>query len=55
MLVDVLDRQPHEALGGQTPLDRFEATPARSGSPAGDAKLADRFVVTEPHKVPPTT
>jgi hypothetical protein len=41
------NRQPHEALDGQTPLDRFEADTRALRFPATDAELADRFVVTE--------
>jgi putative transposase len=45
------NRQPHEALGGQTPLDRFEADTRALRFPDSDAALADRFVVTETRKV----
>jgi putative transposase len=45
------NRQPHEALDGQTPLDRFEADTRALRFPEGDAALADRFVVTETRKV----
>jgi putative transposase len=45
------NRQPHEALGGQTPLDRFEADTRALRFPTDDAELADRFVVTETRKV----
>jgi len=45
------NRQPHEALGGQTPLDRFEADTRGLRFPTTDAELADRFVVTETRKV----
>ena len=45
------NRQPHEALGGQTPLARFEADTRALRFPATDAELADRFVVTETRKV----
>jgi len=45
------NRQPHEALGGQTPLDRFEADTRALRFPDSDATLADRFVVTETRKV----
>lgn len=45
------NRQPHEALGGQTPLARFEADTRALRFPADDAALADRFVVTETRKV----
>lgn len=45
------NRQPHEALGGQTPLDRFEADTRALRFPASDAALTDRFVVTETRKV----
>jgi putative transposase len=45
------NRQPHEALGGQTPLDRFEADTRALRFPASDAELAGRFVVTETRKV----
>jgi hypothetical protein len=45
------NRQPHAALGGQTPLDRFEADTRALRFPAGDAELADRFVVTQTRKV----
>jgi transposase InsO family protein len=45
------NRQPHESLGGQTPLDRFEADTRALRFPEGDAELADRFVVTDTRKV----
>jgi transposase InsO family protein len=45
------NRQPHEALGGQTPLDRFEADTRPLRFPASDTELADRFVVTQTRKV----
>lgn len=45
------NRQPHEALDGQTPLDRFEADTRALRFPDSDAELADRFVVTETRKV----
>ncbi len=45
------NQQPHEALGGQTPLARFEADTRALRFPADDAELADRFVVTETRKV----
>ena len=45
------NRQPHEALGGQTPLDRFEADTRALRFPETDAALTDRFVVTETRKV----
>jgi putative transposase len=45
------NRQPHEALGGQTPLDRFEGDTRALRFPDSDAALADRFVVTETRKV----
>jgi putative transposase len=45
------NRQPHEALGGQTPLARFEADTRALRFPATDAELADCFVVTETRKV----
>jgi putative transposase len=45
------NRQPHEALGGQTPLARFEADTRALRFPADDAELSDRFVVTETRKV----
>jgi putative transposase len=45
------NRQPHEALGGQTPLARFEADTRALRFPDSDAALADRFVVTETRKV----
>lgn len=45
------NRQPHEALGRQPPLDRFEADTRALRFPASDAELADRFVVTETRKV----
>jgi len=45
------NRQPHEALDGQTPLDRFEADTRALRFPPTDAELADRFVVTETRKV----
>jgi len=45
------NQQPHEALGGQTPLARFEADTRALRFPADDAELAERFVVTETRKV----
>src|SRR5262245_49734022 len=45
------NRQPHEALDGKTPLDRFEADTRQLRFPQSDAELADRFVVTETRKV----
>jgi len=45
------NRQPHEALGGQTPLARFEADTRALRFPADDAALADGFVVTDTRKV----
>jgi hypothetical protein len=45
------NRQPREALGGQTPLARFEAGTRVLRFPADDAELTDRFVVTETRKV----
>jgi putative transposase len=45
------NQQPHEALGGQTPLARFEADTRALRFPASDAELTDRFVVTETRKV----
>ena len=45
------NRQPHESLGGQTPLDRFEADTRALRFPTTDAELADRFVVTATRKV----
>jgi putative transposase len=45
------NQQPHEALGGQTPLARFEADTRALRFPASDADLTDRFVVTETRKV----
>jgi putative transposase len=45
------NQQPHEALGGQTPLARFEADTRALRFPADDAELTDRFVVTETRKV----
>jgi len=45
------NQQPHEALGGQTPLARFEADTRALRFPADDAELANRFVVTETRKV----
>jgi len=45
------NQQPHEALGGQTPLARFEADTRALRFPADDAELAGRFVVTETRKV----
>jgi putative transposase len=45
------NRQPHEALGGQTPLERFEADTRALRFPASDAALAEQFVVTETRKV----
>lgn len=45
------NRQPHEALDGQTPLDRFEADTRALRFPHSDAELTDRFVVTETRKV----
>jgi putative transposase len=45
------NRQPHEALDGQTPLDRFEADTRPLRFPDNTADLDDRFVVTETRKV----
>ena len=45
------NQQPHEALGGQTPLARFEADTRALRFPTDDADLTDRFVVTETRKV----
>jgi transposase InsO family protein len=45
------NQQPHEALGGQTPLARFEADTRALRFPANDAELTDRFVVSETRKV----
>jgi len=45
------NQQPHEALGGQTPLARFEADSRALRFPADDADLTNRFVVTETRKV----
>jgi putative transposase len=45
------NQQPHEALGGVTPLARFEADTRPLRFPTDDADLADRFVVTETRKV----
>src|SRR5262245_49047912 len=45
------NRQPHEALDGQTPLDRFEADTRALRFPQSDAELTERFVVTETRKV----
>jgi putative transposase len=45
------NQQPHEALGGATPLARFEADTRALRFPADDADLAGRFVVTETRKV----
>jgi putative transposase len=45
------NRQPHESLDGQTPLDRFEADTRALRFPDSDAELAARFVVTETRKV----
>lgn len=45
------NRQPHEALDGQTPLDRFEADTRPLRFPDSAADLDDRFVVTETRKV----
>ena len=45
------NRQPHEALDGQTPLARFEADTRAFRFPFDDADLAGRFVVTETRKV----
>ena len=36
----LVNRQPHEALGGQPPLDRFEADTRTLRFPEGDAELA---------------
>jgi putative transposase len=44
------NQQPHEALGGQTPLARFESDTRALRFPANDAELAGRFVVTETRK-----
>jgi putative transposase len=45
------NRQPHEALDGQTPLDRFEADTRALRFPTSDAELTGHFVVTETRKV----
>src|SRR5262249_51366405 len=45
------NRQSHEALGGQTPLARFDAATRALRSPADDAELSNRFLVTETRKV----
>lgn len=45
------NQQPHEALGGQTPLARFEADTRALRFPTDDAELTDRFVVSETRKV----
>lgn len=45
------NRQPHEALDGQTPLARFEADTRALRFPTDDADLDGRFVVTETRKV----
>lgn len=45
------NQQPHEALGGQTPLARFEADTRALRFPTDDAALADGFVVTNTRKV----
>ena len=45
------NRQPHEALGGQSPLARFEVDTRALRFLADDAALADQFVVTETRKV----
>jgi len=45
------NRQPHEALGGQTPLARFEADTRALRFPADDAELTNRFLVSETRKV----
>ncbi len=45
------NRQPHEALDGQTPLERFEADTRALRFPDSDAALTERFVVTETRKV----
>lgn len=45
------NRQPHEALDGQTPLDRFEADTRALRFPDSDATLANRFVITETRRV----
>ena len=45
------NRQPHESLGGQTPLARFEADTRALRFPADDAELTNRFLVSETRKV----
>jgi putative transposase len=45
------NRQPHESLGGQTPLARWEADTRALRFADDDAALAERFVVTETRKV----
>lgn len=45
------NRAPHEALGLQTPLARFEADTRALRFPVDDADLDRRFVVTETRKV----
>jgi transposase InsO family protein len=45
------NQQPHEALGGQTPLARWEADTRALRFPDDDDALAERFVVTETRKV----
>jgi len=45
------NQQPHESLGGQTPLARWEADTRALRFAEDDAELAERFVVTETRKV----
>jgi putative transposase len=45
------NRQPHEALHGRTPLQRFESDSRALRFPESMAELGERFVVTETRKV----
>ena len=45
------NQQPHEALDGRSPRERFEADTRPLRFPKDDDDLSDRFVVTETRKV----
>jgi putative transposase len=45
------NKRPHEALGGQTPQERWDADPRALRMPESDAALREKFVITETRTV----
>jgi len=50
-LFEQYNLRPHEALGAQTPQERWDADPRELRFPDSDAELREKFVVTETRKV----